>query len=550
MNPIYAAQAAAADDAVSNGGVVADFSAETWWLTLIKAVFIVAFLIVSVIMALWVERRGLARMQTRLGPNVNGPLGLLQAVADAGKLIMKEDFWLKGAEKVIYLLAPLIAAFSAFMVYAVIPFGPQVSIFGHSTPLQLTDFPVAVLYILAITAFGVYGIILGGWSTHSTYPLFGAVRSAAQVISYELSMSLSILTVFLASGTMSTSGIVGAQQRIWWAVAMLPSFIIYVISMVGEVNRLPFDLPEAEGELVAGHMVEYSSMKFAWYFLAEYINMFNVSAVCVTLFLGGWRSTILSLFWEGANSGWWPMLWFIGKVWAVMFFMIWTRGTLVRIRYDHFMKLGWKVLIPVSLVWLVLVAVVRAFRTFSGASVQALLLPLAGAFCLIMLGLFLIPDKGDEEEFYAEYDEYDEDDTEDDVEIMNDDDHVSFLEGFPVPPLPGQSLPPSPRARRAALAVDLEDSEGGASTAVGLLNDVELEDDETAGFVDSADTADTADSADSADTAGADEASVPLRSGADAATALPTFTLDLKADTASDKAADKATEAPQEGKDD
>ena len=547
MNPIYAAQAAAADDAVSNGGVVADFSAETWWLTLIKAVFIVAFLIVSVIMALWVERRGLARMQTRLGPNVNGPLGLLQAVADAGKLIMKEDFWLKGAEKVIYLLAPLIAAFSAFMVYAVIPFGPQVSIFGHSTPLQLTDFPVAVLYILAITAFGVYGIILGGWSTHSTYPLFGAVRSAAQVISYELSMSLSILTVFLASGTMSTSGIVGAQQRIWWAVAMLPSFIIYVISMVGEVNRLPFDLPEAEGELVAGHMVEYSSMKFAWYFLAEYINMFNVSAVCVTLFLGGWRSTILSLFWEGANSGWWPMLWFIGKVWAVMFFMIWTRGTLVRIRYDHFMKLGWKVLIPVSLVWLVLVAVVRAFRTFSGASVQALLLPLAGAFCLIMLGLFLIPDKGDEEEFYAEYDE---DDTEDDVEIMNDDGHVSFLEGFPVPPLPGQSLPPSPRARRAALAVDLENSEDGAVTAVGLLNDVELEDDETAGFVDSADTAGTADSADSADTAGADEASVPRRSGADAATALPTFTLDLKADTASDKAADKATEAPQEGKDD
>ena len=547
MNPIYAAQAAAADDAVSNGGVVADFSAETWWLTLIKAVFIVAFLIVSVIMALWVERRGLARMQTRLGPNVNGPLGLLQAVADAGKLIMKEDFWLKGAEKVIYLLAPLIAAFSAFMVYAVIPFGPQVSIFGHSTPLQLTDFPVAVLYILAITAFGVYGIILGGWSTHSTSPLFGAVRSAAQVISYELSMSLSILTVFLASGTMSTSGIVGAQQRIWWAVAMLPSFIIYVISMVGEVNRLPFDLPEAEGELVAGHMVEYSSMKFAWYFLAEYINMFNVSAVCVTLFLGGWRSTILSLFWEGANSGWWPMLWFIGKVWAVMFFMIWTRGTLVRIRYDHFMKLGWKVLIPVSLVWLVLVAVVRAFRTFSGASVQALLLPLAGAFCLIMLGLFLIPDKGDEEEFY---DEYDEDDTEDDVEIMNDDGHVSFLEGFPVPSLPGQSLPPSPRARRAALAVDLEDSEGGASTAVGLLNDVELEDDETTGFVASADTADTADSADSADTAGADEVSVPLRSGADAATALPTFTLDLKADTASDKAADKATEAPQEGKDD
>ena len=546
MNPIYAAQAAA-DDAVSNGGVVADFSAETWWLTLIKAVFIVAFLIVSVMMALWVERRGLARMQTRLGPNVNGPLGLLQAVADAGKLIMKEDFWLKGAEKVIYLLAPLIAAFSAFMVYAVIPFGPQVSIFGHSTPLQLTDFPVAVLYILAITAFGVYGIILGGWSSHSTYPLFGAVRSAAQVISYELSMSLSILTVFLASGTMSTSGIVSAQQRVWWAVAMLPSFIIYVISMVGEVTRLPFDLPEAEGELVAGHMVEYSSMKFAWYFLAEYINMFNVSAVCVTLFLGGWRSTVLSLFWEGANSGWWPMLWFIGKVWAVMFFMVWTRGTLVRIRYDHFMKLGWKVLIPVSLVGFVLVAVVRAFRTFSGASVQALLLPLAVVFCLIMFVLFLIPDKEDEEELYEEYEDYDDDEYDEeagDVEVMSaDDDHVAFLEGFPVPPLPGQSLPPSPRARRASPASGTDGFEDGPATAVGLLDDVDSEDDETG-------SADSAASAGSPDSAGPDEVSGPARPGADAATALPTFTLGLKADTASDKGTDTATEAPQEGKDD
>ena len=539
MNPIHAAQAAV-DDVVSHGGVVADFSAETWWLTLIKAVFIVAFLIISVIMALWVERRGLGRMQTRLGPNVNGPLGLLQAVADAGKLIMKEDFWLKGAEKIIYLLSPLIAAFSAFMVYAVIPFGPQVSIFGHSTPLQLTDFPVAVLYILAITAFGVYGIILGGWSTHSTYPLFGAVRSAAQVISYELSMSLSILTVFLASGTMSTSGIVSAQQRIWWAVAMLPSFVIYVISMVGEVNRLPFDLPEAEGELVAGHMVEYSSMKFAWYFLAEYINMFNVSAVCVTLFLGGWRSTILSLFWEGANSGWWPMLWFVGKVWAVMFFMIWTRGTLVRIRYDHFMKLGWKVLIPVSLVWFVLVAVVRAFRTFSGLSPQALILPLVGFFCLAMLVVFLIPDTEDEEEHYDEYD-----DADDDVEIMGaDDDHVAFLEGFPVPPLPGQSLPPSPRARRAALAADSDGPETGSATAVGLLDDVECEDD---------DATEAADSVESPDSAGTGK-TTPIRVSTDTATALPTFTLGSTAGTASDKAADKATdeaaEAPQEGKDD
>ena len=425
------------------GGVVADFSEETWWLTIVKAVFVVAFLIVSVILALWVERRGLARMQTRPGPNVNGPFGFFQAIADAAKLIMKEDFWLGGAERVIYILAPVIAAFCAFMVYAVIPFGPQVSILGHSTPLQLTDFPVAVLYILAITAFGVYGIILGGWSTHSTYPLFGAVRSAAQVISYELSMSLAILTVFLASGTMSTSGIVGAQQRMWWGLAMVPSFLIYVVSMVGEVNRLPFDLPEAEGELVAGHMVEYSSMKFAWYFLAEYINMFNVSAVCVTLFLGGWRSVIVASFWEGANSGWWPMLWFVAKVWAVMFFMVWTRGTLVRIRYDHFMKLGWKFLIPVSLAWFVMVAVLQGYRAFFSGSPAGLLIVLAVVFLVAMLVLFFLPEADDDESASGA-----------DSVTAPGEELDAFAGGYPVPPLPGQQLPLSPRVRRAQRAGD------------------------------------------------------------------------------------------------
>ena len=444
------------------GGVAADFSQETWWLTLIKAVFIVAFLIVSVMMALWVERRGLARMQTRLGPNVNGPLGLLQAVADAGKLIMKEDFWLKGAEKIVYILAPVIAAFSAFMVYAVIPFGPQVSILGRSTPLQLTDFPVAVLYILAITAFGVYGIILGGWSSHSTYPLLGAVRSAAQVISYELSMSLSILTVFLASGTMSTSGIVAAQERMWWGLAMVPSFVIYVVSMVGEVNRLPFDLPEAEGELVAGHMVEYSSMKFAWYFLAEYINMFNVSAVCVTLFLGGWRSFILASFWDGANSGWWPMLWFIGKIWLVMFFMVWTRGTLVRIRYDHFMKLGWKFLIPVSLVWFVMVAIVQAYRSFADGSTSTLLIALAAVFALAMIVLLVMPDGRDRADQRPGGDGRG---TTAEGVVVPGEEFDAAAGGFPVPPLPGQELPVSPRVGRGATAVPAAVGADGAAGA-------------------------------------------------------------------------------------
>ena len=457
MNPVTLA--APVGPLPLSGGVVADFSAETWWLTLVKAVFIVVFLIASVILVLWVERRGLARMQTRPGPNVNGPFGLFQAFADAAKLIMKEDFWLKGAERTVYLLAPVIAAFSAFMVYAVIPFGPNVSVLGHSTPLQLTDFPVAVLYVLAITAFGVYGIILGGWSAHSTYPLLGAVRSAAQVISYELAMSLSVLTVFLASGTMSTSGIVGAQTRMWWVVAMMPSFVIYVVSMVGEVNRLPFDLPEAEGELVAGHMVEYSSMKFAWYFLAEYINMFNVSAVCVTLFLGGWRSFVIASFWPGANQGWWPVLWFVAKIWAVMFAMIWTRGTLVRIRYDHFMKLGWKVLIPAALTWVVMVSVVTGVRTFSGTQPRTLLLVLAAVFLVVTAVLVLVPERGSEEapsppggpgELVAP------------GQVLD-----AFAGGFPVPPLPGQVLPPSPRSRRQGAGAFLPADPGTAPTEGG-----------------------------------------------------------------------------------
>ena len=435
--------APAALPVAASGGVTADFSGETWWLTLLKAVFLLAFLILSVIMVLWVERRGLARMQTRPGPNVNGPFGLFQAIADATKLILKEDFWLGGAEKLLYLAAPILTAFTAFMVYAIIPFGPEVSIFGHHTPLQMADFPVAILYVLAVASFGVYGIILGGWSTHSTYPLLGAVRSAAQVISYELSMSLSILTVFLASATMSTSGIVAAQERMWWGIAMIPSFLIYVVSMVGEVNRLPFDLPEAEGELVAGHMVEYSSMKFAWYFLGEYINMFNVSAMCVTLFLGGWRSFVLASFWEGANSGWWPMLWFIGKVWAVMFFMIWTRGTLVRIRYDHFMKLGWKFLIPVSLGWFVLVAALQGYRTFFTASPVGLLIVLAVVFLVAMLVLFFLPEADDDDPASGA-----------DSLTVPGEELDAFAGGYPVPPLPGQQLPLSPRVRRVQRAGD------------------------------------------------------------------------------------------------
>jgi NADH-quinone oxidoreductase subunit H len=240
------------------------------------------------------------------------------------------------------------------------PLGPVVSVFGHHTPLQLTDLPVGVLYVLAITSIGVYGIVLAGWSSGSTYPLLGGLRSSAQVVSYEIAMALCFAAVFLYSGTMSTSGIVAAQAHTWYVLLLLPSFAVYAIAMVGETNRAPFDLPEAEGELVGGFHTEYSSLKFAMFFLAEYVNMTTVSALATTLFLGGWRAPWPLSMWEGANSGWWPLLWFVAKVWTFLFVFMWLRATLPRLRYDQFMALGWKLLIPVSLLWILVVACLRA----------------------------------------------------------------------------------------------------------------------------------------------------------------------------------------------
>ena len=353
------------------------FGHDTWWLVLIKAVGIFAFLLLTVLVAILVERKVLGRMQMRFGPNRLGPYGLLQSLADGIKLALKEGLVPAGVDKPIYLLAPVIAVIPAIMAFAVIPMGPMVSIFGHRTPLQLTDLPVAVLYVLAVTSVGVYGIVLAGWASGSTYPLLGGLRSSAQVISYEISMALSFATVFLFAGTMSTSEIVSAQQGRWYVFLLLPSFLIYVTSMVGETNRAPFDLPEAEGELVGGFHTEYSSLKFAMFMLAEYVNMTTVSALATTMFLGGWQAPWpLSLI-PGANTGWWPLLWFVGKVWAFMFMYIWLRGTLPRLRYDQFMSLGWKLLIPISLVWIMTVAVIRTLRV-QGYPSWTVVLVLAG----------------------------------------------------------------------------------------------------------------------------------------------------------------------------
>jgi NADH-quinone oxidoreductase subunit H len=349
------------------------FGQDIWWLIAAKAIAVFVFLLLTVLVAILAERKILGRMQLRWGPNRVGPRGYLQSLADGIKLALKEPITPVGVDRPIFFLAPIISTVPAITAFAFIPFGPQVSVFGHLTPLQVTDLPVAVLFILAFSSVGVYGIVLAGWASGSTYPLLGGVRSTAQVISYEIAMGLSFATVFLFAGTMSTSQIVAAQDRVWYVFLLLPSFMVYLVSMVGETNRAPFDLSEAEGELVAGFHTEYSSLKFAMFYLAEYINMTTVSALAATLFFGGWHAPWPLNMWSGADSGWWPVLWFTAKVWAFLFGYFWLRATLPRLRYDQFMALGWKILIPVSLVWVVIAAVIRSMRDHGYAHWTAVL---------------------------------------------------------------------------------------------------------------------------------------------------------------------------------
>ncbi|MBY0442371.1 MAG: NADH-quinone oxidoreductase subunit NuoH [Mycobacteriaceae bacterium] len=367
------------------------FGHDTWWLVLGKALAVFVFLLLTVLVAILAERKLLGRMQMRYGPNRVGPYGSLQSLADGIKLALKEAITPRGVSRPIYFMAPVISTVPAITAFAFIPFGPQVSVFGHWTPLQVTDLPVAVLFILAMSAIGVYGIVLAGWSSGSIYPLLGGVRSTAQVISYEVAMGLSFATVFLYSGTMSTSQIVSAQDRVWYVFPLLPSFLMYLVSMVGETNRAPFDLPEAEGELVAGFHTEYSSLKFAMFFLAEYINMTTVSALAATLFLGGWHAPWPFNMWAGANSGWWPVLWFTGKVWFFLFGYFWLRATLPRLRYDQFMALGWKLLIPTSLVWLMIAAVIRSLRDQGYQHWMVILVVSSAVVAIVLLWLMRAP---------------------------------------------------------------------------------------------------------------------------------------------------------------
>jgi NADH-quinone oxidoreductase subunit H len=362
------------------------FGDQPFWIILIKVVAVFAFLVVMTLFAIVFERKVVGRMQHRIGPNRTGPWGTLQSLADGVKLAFKEEIIPLLADKPVYFLAPVISATPAFLAFSVIPFGPRVSMFGHYTALQLTDLPVGVLVVFACSSLGVYGVVLSGWASGSTYPLLGSLRSAAQMISYEVAMGLSMVAVFLYSGTMSTSGIVAAQNHHpWHFVPLFVSFAIYAVAVVGETNRAPFDLPEAESELVGGFHTEYSSMKFALFFLAEYINMVTVSALATTLFLGGWRAPWPLSLWHGANAGWWPMLWFTAKVIAIIFVFVWLRGTLPRLRYDQFMAFGWKVLIPINLVWILAVTSIRVLRDRGWPSWEAVGVPLAVVILLIVI---------------------------------------------------------------------------------------------------------------------------------------------------------------------
>jgi NADH-quinone oxidoreductase subunit H len=365
-----------------NDPTLASFGHDPWWLIIIKVLAIFVFLVVTTLLTIWAERRVIGRMQQRPGPNRAGKFGLLQSLMDGIKLALMEDIVPRGVDKLLFVIAPALAAIPAFISFAIIPLGPVVSIFGVRTPLQLADLPVAVLLVLAMSSMAVYGIVLAGWSSNSPYSLLGALRSSAQVISYEIAMGLSFVPVFLYSGSLSTTAIVQAQANgsefhiggailhtpSWFVILLLPSFVIYVITMVGETNRLPFDLPEGEGELVGGFHTEYSSLKFALFYLAEYINMVTVSALAATLFLGGWRAPWPISVWSGANSGWWPLLWFMAKVVLFIFFFIWLRGSLPRIRYDQLMALGWKVLIPTALGWTLIIATLRVWRRSGGST--------------------------------------------------------------------------------------------------------------------------------------------------------------------------------------
>ena len=308
-----------------------------------KILFLLVPVLVSVALIVWLDRRVWALVQKRRGPNVVGPFGLLQSLADALKYIFKEVIIPSSSNKIIFILAPIITMTLALISWAVIPF---------SETQVLADINVGILYLFAVSSLGVYGIIMGGWASNSKYPFLGAIRSAAQMVSYEVSIGVIIINVLLCVGSLNLNDIVLAQEKIWFVIPLFPMFVIFFISALAETNRLPFDLPEDESTLVAGFFTEYSSASFVLFFLAEYASMILMSAMTVILFLGGWLPPF-DIFPFNAIPG---VIWFTLKIMFVLFLFLWVRGTFPRYRYDQLMRLGWKVFLPLSLFWVVITA--------------------------------------------------------------------------------------------------------------------------------------------------------------------------------------------------
>lgn len=412
------------------------FGNDPWWIVLIKVIGVFVLLLTWTIFNVWFERRVLGKMQNRKGPIMNGPLGLGQALGDGVKLLFKEDFRPARTDAVVFSLAPALTAVAAFSSWAVIPLGGTVRMFGHTTQLQLTDFPVAALLVMAIAGVGFYGFVLAGWSSNGTYSLLGSMRATAQLISYEIAMGLSLVAVFLYASTMSTSSIVEAQAtRItlfgvqtpfpgWYGLLLFPSFFVYVVAMFGETNRQPFDMPECESEIVSGHITDYSGFRYALFFLAEYINCATVSAVSVTLFLGGYGAP-WPLNGTFLDQGWWTLLWFVLKVQMMMFVFSWVRAALPRVRYDQMMALGWKILIPLSLGWITLLALTRGAVIHNWSSPLVWVVVVA----ILAVAVYVVMRATDEKEPAM---------VSTPAEAGQPFD--AFAGGYPVPPMPGANL--------------------------------------------------------------------------------------------------------------
>jgi len=334
----------------------------------IKVVAIFIMLLVTVILLVWIERKVVADMQNRIGPSRAGPFGILQTVADGTKLLFKESMTPRKVDFPLYIIAPIAALVPALLIFLVVPIGRPFHIGDRLITLQGTDLNIAVLYFLALSSLAVYAVVLAGWSSGSKYPLLGAVRASAQMISYEAAMGLALVPVIIFTGTTSMSGIVESQAGDWlgflgvWNVVLIPSFVVFFVAGVAETNRAPFDLVEAESEIVGGYHTEYSGFRFALFFLAEYINIFNISALTVTLFLGGWAGPDFGT--PAAISWIFPIFWFFLKTLGLVFVFVWIRASLPRMRYDQLMAFGWKRMIPLSLIWIVLSTLAIGVRRF------------------------------------------------------------------------------------------------------------------------------------------------------------------------------------------